>query len=270
MSIVLLWIAAQVIAESLPVSSSSHIKLLEIFLYRCTGTDFLSALPRYFEEFLHVPNLLVIAAFFFGRWYPLLRYSLRFKKLFFDVVMRAATASFVTVVFYFSLAAFPVKDFFSMGIGLLITALLLFSLKWCDVDNYQPYTLARALCLGAVQGCALLPGISRLASTYVVARWLKLSPRHALEASFAMQVPLMIAAGIRGGIVLMRSSYIHELLNARCGLVIIISSIVAYLGLCVVAYLARVHRLWVFSYYMLVPIMIWLVLTRGGSVLCHF
>jgi undecaprenyl-diphosphatase len=261
MSIVLLWIITQIVTESFPVSSSSHIKLLEIFLAQRSAAGFLLELPKYFDDFLHGPTLIVLAVFFFHRWYGLVRHCIRWNHLFFGVVTRTALASTITVFFYFLFQLLPIASYIPLGFGLLITMTLLFSLKWCQEDFYEPYTLRKAALLGIVQGLALLPGISRLGSTYVAARWLKLSPRHAMEASFAMQVPLMIAAFIRASVSLLRSPYVHQLLNVKVGLVMLSASIVAYAGLWVVMYLARVHKLWFFAWYMIIPLVAWLLIS---------
>src|SRR3990172_6146444 len=180
MSIVLLWIATQIITESLPISSSSHIKLLEIFF------NWQPDVPAHFDDFLHGPSLIVIALFFFNRWYGLLLGGFQTISLLYATVVRVVIAATVTVAIYFFLHVVPLQQHFPLLIGLIITMLSLFSLWWCSRDNYESPTITKAVVLGFAQGVALLPGISRLGFTYVVAHWLQWSPRHALEFSFAM------------------------------------------------------------------------------------
>jgi undecaprenyl pyrophosphate phosphatase UppP len=86
-----------------------------------------------------------------------------------------------------------------------------------------------------------------------------MSPRHSAEASFAMQVPLLLAACARGTISLVRYPYMYEVLNARTSLVMIGSGIIAYAGLYVFMHLARVHKVWLFAWYMVIPLMTWLI-----------
>ena len=57
----------QIIAEMLPISSSGHVRLFQLL----SGAPVL--LPKYFDEFLHVFSLLVLAIFFRHTWVPLLR-----------------------------------------------------------------------------------------------------------------------------------------------------------------------------------------------------
>jgi undecaprenyl-diphosphatase len=253
MSIVLLWIAAQIITESFPVSSSSHTKLLELLL------SWRPVVPLHFDDFLHIPTLFILAIFFFPRWYPLLCHAIRFNSLFLLVVGRTILASVITVLFYFFFNFIPLPHYFPMTIGLFITTGALFSLRWCTSRSYGDYTWHKAFLLGVAQGIALLPGISRLGITFVCARWLGLSPRHSAEASFAMQVPLLFAACARGTISLISYPYMYEVLNARTSLVMIVSGVIAYAGLCFFMYLARVHKVWLFAWYMIIPLMTWLL-----------
>ena len=254
-----LWIATQIITESFPISSSSHIKIVESILATFDRDAFLQKLPPHFDDLLHVPTLVILAIFFFHRWYPLLRHPLVHKHLLLHSVRNAAVASAITTLFYALFHHFEIISLFPLSIGLLVTASLLLSVRWCST-TYTPYSLPKACILGVVQGLALLPGISRLASTYVIARWLQLSPQHALETSFAIQAPLIIAAMARGILCAVNSVHLHQVLNATTGLVMIISSIVAYQGLMMVSALARSHRLWLFSYYMIIPLTVWLLL----------
>ena len=122
--------------------------------------------------------------------------------------------------------------------------------------SYESLDIKKALLLGVVQGIALLPGISRFALTYVVGRFLKLSPRRSFETSFLIQFPLIIAGFCKG--------LFYLLLAPNCVSIFGIQVIWAFLGGTVVSfgflhfvyYLALRGKLWLFSFYMLIPIIL--------------
>ncbi len=148
--------------------------------------------------------------------------------------------------------------------GLLISAILLLSLPWAPPPSATPsntHTLIIGCILGLTQGLALLPGISRFASTYVIARWLSLSPRRAMQTSFLMHLPLMGAAFLFDGIpLLLNTPFWHHctFLSHPCpfpllviGIATIIATILAYGALFLSWRLALRNRLWVFGLYLL-------------------
>ncbi len=111
-----------------------------------------------------------------------------------------------------------------------------------------------AIILGFVQGFALIPGVSRFASTFVGARLLGMKPCRAFSTSFALLAPLAFAGFLFNGV---RELIVHtEWLNLFTpGLLITIacSTIISY-ALFVFSYrLACAQRLWWFGFYMLIP-----------------
>ena len=249
-----LWIATQIITESFPVSSSSHVRLL------CFGT-----MPGHADELLHLPTLIIYAIFFRGRWLPALIHLPRTWRVVLPLVLRVAISCAITVFFYLLFAYTHWNELFPMSAGLLVTAGLLLSRSFpstryapsgrtektvrgeCFAKQNVSNHIERAVFLGLAQSLALLPGISRMAITYVTGRWLGMSPQHSFEYSCAIQVPLIIASLIRG----LFEPLPTELLNPVTGLVILISSIIAYGGLCITWRLAERNKFYLFGYYVL-------------------
>ena len=80
----------------------------------------------------------------------------------------------------------------AIGLGFLgTTAALVLAHFSVPGDREQP-PLAGALLLGAAQGLAVLPGLSRSGSTIAVALWLGVRPERAFELSMLMSVPAVI------------------------------------------------------------------------------
>lgn len=85
------------------------------------------------------------------------------------------------------------------AVGLVATAGLLLSLRATAQPGRATGTVPGptvALLIGMAQACALLPGLSRSASTIVSARWLGLGPDDAAAFSFLLSVPVVLGAAM--------------------------------------------------------------------------
>jgi undecaprenyl-diphosphatase len=243
-----IWITTQIVTESFPVSSSSHVRMLELLASKCDGFLFLQSLPKHFDEFFHFPTLIVLAYFFRHRWIGAITHLRRTWPIVLPLVARTALSCAVTVFFYLVFAVTHWNTFLPMSCGLVITALLLFSVRFAPRNFISP-TFRTAFIVGLAQSCALFPGISRLGVTFVVGRWLGLSPRHALESSFAIHVPLIIVSVVRGAYELSISGLWPQLLNLPTGLVILVASVGAYWGLHLVWRMAIANTINQFAWY---------------------
>ncbi len=243
----------QLIIESLPISSSTHIKLLENFLIR---------LPEDFDHFLHGPTIIVLVLFFYREWKNRMwwflptRLIFRHSKMLHSIALKIFSFAFVsnliTGIIYFLFKYFHnsyLDNKFVLIGGLTITCLLLFSLLFFKNSSYEVLTINKIIVLGFVQGLALIPGISRFASTYVIARFLKLSPRRAFQTSFLIEFPLCIAAFLKG---LLKLNF--HLITMPVLLSMIIAIPISICALKFSYILALRNKFWLFSCYM--PILI--------------
>lgn len=257
--------ATQIIVESLPISSSTHVAIIDQLLahWNYATTPF----PDYIDFLLHGPTLIVLALFFRKAWLsPLISlvkpsnmHRKRLAVIIGKIVLFTTLATLPPVIMMLGIIKPWLKEtaFFAAHsttmIGIGITMLSLYSLRWTS-DTNKPLTTAKALSLGCVQALALFPGISRFASTYIAARWLGLSPRRAFETCFLIQVPLIIAAffyfGLRGAL--------HDGLTVALPTMITIigATAIAYIALWNMWRLALHERLWILALYMPVPLMI--------------
>lgn len=81
-----------------------------------------------------------------------------------------------------------------IGMGFLVTALALVSTRFVRArDAEQPNPLG-ALLIGAAQGLAVLPGVSRSGLTITTALWLGVRPDRAFELSMLMSLPAVLGA----------------------------------------------------------------------------
>jgi undecaprenyl pyrophosphate phosphatase UppP len=214
-------------------------------------------------HWLHGPTIVIIALFFAPRW---VLFGSRFQmvsaslyRLFFLVMI----ADLVTIIFFLWLA--HAGSFFLLlpiPWGLGITAFSLFSLRWCPtISLKKTMDMRTAFIMGCAQGIALLPGISRFGFTYVIARWLGYASRAAFELSFLIEWPLLCIAFIQSTIAL-QAIIPPEFLHLGLLLAMIAASIGAWYGLFFVNYLVCTNRIWWFSLYLPIPILLWCYVIR--------
>ena len=147
---------------------------------------------------------------------------------------------------------------FPLWLGFAATAGILLSLRWCpykeDDSRGAHAQFARLFLLGVAQGCARLPGVSRLGTTYTVACWLGFSPHRAFRISCALQVPLFAAGFLEGCLQffkLWRMGEVQVVFTVPTLVIIAGATAVAYLLLWLVEALMVDRKVWYIGWYML-------------------
>ena len=198
MHILYVYTVMQIIFESLPVSSSGNVLLWMPLLQKFLGLKPIVNILPDFDFLLHIPTLFIIGVFFFRSWASCLGGIHSAFSSLVVVIGCCALADTMTVFFYFLWKALG-TEFFPLWVGFLCTTFLLVSLRFFSWPLKKSHLHYRDACvLGLVQGIALLPGISRFASTLVVGIWLGYSYEKACKYSFLIQVPLLGAALLKG------------------------------------------------------------------------
>lgn len=178
----------QGITEFLPVSSSAHLKLLKILI----GVDS-SEGQVLFDLVCHLGTLSAVLCFFSQDILQL--FTSDRKNLKFLIF-----ATLPLVPCYLLLK--PLRDAASnpeyLGFCLICTSAILFlGQRWrpqrINTDPSSPNRLMRdAFMIGTMQSAALIPGISRSASTISCAQILGWQPRDAVRFSFLLSIPTII------------------------------------------------------------------------------
>lgn len=185
----------QIIFEALPVSSSGNVALWTPILQNLLNFNFAQMPLPDFDFLIHIPTVFVLALFFFKKWFPYVKNFYAHKKMLWHLACYYTAADAVTVALYFFWKYVGIS-FFPLWCGFLCTTVFLLSLQYAKkTQEDKLWYLSDALALGFAQGCALLPGISRLAITFTTAIWLGYSSTQALYCSFLLQLPL-IGAGV--------------------------------------------------------------------------
>lgn len=174
----------QGLTEFLPISSSAHLKLAK---------HLLGVIPTenqvYFDLMCHLGTLIALIGYLKSEILTLLlkeRYKL---KNFFLALLPLAPC-------YFLLK--PLREacspLYFLGATLCLTALFLFLSRALRIPLRS--ATRRSLAVGAMQSLALIPGISRSASTLSMGQIVGFSPREALHFSFLLAIPTIIGGNL--------------------------------------------------------------------------
>jgi len=246
-----LFLYLSVVLETFPISSSGHITVMQALFEKFRW-------PYYVDEnydlFFHGPIAIMVALFFFNDWFFIVKGFPRTLPYIKKIVCRGFITDSLTVLAYFLL--FKNNAFIPVWVGFLITSALIFSLKWCRTSPpYCVWNYRNALMLGFVQSIALIPGISRLGSTFVCARWMGFSVRKALQLSFLIEWPISCAAFLKGMHALYQENKIVELLQLKVILVMIVAMVCGFFCLRLMQRILNEHCEWVFSVYLVIVAM---------------
>lgn len=183
----------QGLTEFLPVSSSGHLVMAQIFLGVPSPGVFL-------EVVLHVATLLSVVVVYRIKLLELLVGTVRREPVALRYVGLLVLAT-VPVAVIGLLFRDPIETAFDTpyvtGFMLLVTGVLLYSTSWGGRVESDPQPRTRhALAMGFIQILTLLPGISRSGSTIAAGLWTNLDGERAAEFSFLMSIPAIAGAAI--------------------------------------------------------------------------
>lgn len=166
----------QGVTEFFPISSSAHLKLLKTYLEIPAGEE-----AVFFDLACHLGTLVALVIYFRK---DLLNLGLKKIGLFVLALLPLVPA-------YFLLK--PVREFLSqpylLGACLLVTAIMLFFIPKLMKKTNQGMHWKNALWIGVVQTAALVPGVSRSATTITAGVWQGLSVKEAVRFSFMLSIP---------------------------------------------------------------------------------
>ncbi|MBR2969911.1 MAG: undecaprenyl-diphosphate phosphatase [Clostridia bacterium] len=173
----------QGITEFLPISSSGHIVLFGS-LFDMDNLMLLSIVA-------HIGTLFAVLFCYRERLFELIRRP--FNKTNLHLII----ATIPTIIIFLLFNRFFEDSFSTKTLvwGFLISAVFLV-LADLRKDSLRPMTKRSALYMGLAQGLALMPGISRSGSTLVCGLLVGVEKKEALDFSFLMSIPIILASAI--------------------------------------------------------------------------
>jgi undecaprenyl-diphosphatase len=184
----------QGLTEFFPISSSTHLAIFKHFLRVESEEIALS-----FDLACHLGTLCVVIVTFRREIVALFRDQ---KQKFIQLIL--ALLPLIPAYFVFKPLRQSMDHFPGLSITLTITAVLLFGLSsWQQRAQLKNRTsiapeeitismgqrIRHALCIGSAQAAALIPGISRSASTITCAHLLGWKRKDAVQFSFLLAIP---------------------------------------------------------------------------------
>ena len=193
----------QGITELLPISSTAHLKIVNRIIAACGGSTPSEAFSNMFDVVIQLGSILAFLVYFHEKLIPVaaFRDKIVFRKTFL-LWFKSGIGLIPTVI-----AGLLFADYVeSLGMKTFITTLLvggiilliLESRKQKEgikkIEDIENFSYARALGVGAFQCLALIPGTSRSAATIIGGLVLGASRPLAVEFSFFLAIPTMVAA----------------------------------------------------------------------------
>ncbi len=182
----------QGITEWLPISSSGQGMLVMVNLF---GIDALRALGLSF--FLHIGSLFAVIVYFKKEIWGMLSGVSGENGV--SIVASAASAvsgglSYKVLRSMFSSAGDGINIL--IGVSLILTGIFLKSQKRSGEKTVKDGGILDMMIIGAVQGIAIIPGISRSGITIAALLFRKFTPEESLKISFLMAVPAIAGANL--------------------------------------------------------------------------
>jgi undecaprenyl-diphosphatase len=176
------------ITEFLPVSSTGHM-ILAAHLLRISETNFVKS----FEIIIQLGSIFAVVVLY---WRTIMQNRKAWKSIFFGFLPTAVVGLTVYRI---------VKDVLLGNVSVTLWALLLGGIalivvellhkeKDGAIDKIENITVKSALIIGLFQSLAVIPGVSRSAATIIGAMLLKTKRKTAVEFSFLLAIPTMVAA----------------------------------------------------------------------------
>lgn len=227
----------QGLTEFLPVSSSGHIVLFGS-LFELDNLMLLSVVA-------HVGTLFAVIYCYRQRLKELI------KKPFCETNIKLLIATIPTVIIVLLFNGFIEENFKTSTLvwGFLISAVLLLI---ADLKKNANKVLSKksALYMGISQGLAILPGFSRSGTTLACGLLVGVEKQQALDFSFLMSIPIIIASAVFEGIKLFTAQITVNWLGIF--IVMVTSFIFGIISIKLMLKIVKSNKLFYFSFYLII------------------
>ena len=277
----------QGLTEFLPVSSSGHLAITQHILGE-TGESNL-----FFNVMLHVGTLVAVVAFYYKLIFSLIKEFISMVKDVFtgkfkwskmnderNMIMMLIIGLLPLFLLFIPIPGTDLKikdlaDILSASPTLIVTSIsLLLTSVLLSVGIYfnrknikskkesENYTVADAICVGLMQfTAALLPGLSRSGSTLAVGEMRGINKQKALDYTFVLAIPSILAAAVLEGVDAIKSP--EGITTSPIVIIIgmVVSAVVGYLAIVIFKWFLKSDKMEIFVIYTAVVGLIFLVIS---------
>lgn len=245
----------QGLTEFLPVSSSGHLALLEELWGSFTDSE----IQLFFNVMLHIGTLLAVVVFCWREVMMLLRALIRVgrksvtpehkteRSLLINLLLASLPTAVIGLAIKLTVAALFTNLMF-VGSMFLVTAAFLWASRRLSGSGREPSFLS-ALVIGAAQGLAVFPGISRSGAAIVVGKASGLEGSAAARFAFVISIPAIFGAAIISWLDVANLPNFNTglMFSLLCG--IMTAAFVGYLSLVWLLEIVRRAQLQIFAFY---------------------
>ncbi|MBO6061014.1 MAG: undecaprenyl-diphosphate phosphatase [Clostridia bacterium] len=182
----------QGLGEFLPISSSGHLMLAQRILGVTEGGQLNTVL-------LHVATLIAVCIVYREQILALIKKPIQWKTLWLIVATAVTVVVWVAVKKLFDLDEAMenrLLGFFFIGTSLILTAAELLKGAVRRTRTSETMKWYHAAAIGALQGIAVLPGVSRSGSTITAALGCGVKKKSAAEFSFLLSIPAILGGAV--------------------------------------------------------------------------
>lgn len=228
--------------EFFPISSSGHLAIIQ--------NIFNLKIPVAFDVALHIGTLIVIFIVFFKDIIKIIKdfFTFNFKTREGKLALYIILASIITAIIGFSFRNLFKSFFYNLSIislALIFTGLILLLTK-LKKSQKKRINWFDSLLIGAAQGIALIPGISRSGATISTGKFLGIKKQELIKFSFIVSIPSIIGAMI---FEFKELSFKINFLPIIFG--VITSIIIGYIALKLLIRIIKKNKFHYFAYYCL-------------------
>jgi undecaprenyl-diphosphatase len=179
----------QGLTEWLPISSTGHLKIAEHFMNE--------KIPLLFDFILHIGTLIVILLFFRRDIKNILSalVHLDFKtehgKLIPLIVVGSIPAGIIGIILNEPVST-AFQNILPIAVAFVLCGIMVYSVKFAH-EKSDAIGYSTAILIGAAEGIAIIPGISRSGATIAVALLLGIGHEKAFKFSFLLSIPAILS-----------------------------------------------------------------------------
>lgn len=245
------------VTEFLPISSTGHMIITSSLLH--IGKD---EFTKLFEVAIQLGAILAVVVLYWKKFFDFKRWQFYLKLI--VAVIPALLLGFLFSDKIDMLLESPVTVAISLLVGGIVLLFIdkVFTIHTIDKEENIPYS--RAFMIGVWQCIAMIPGVSRSASTIIGGMQQKLTRKLAAEFSFFLAVPTMCAAT---GYKLLKG---YKIIHSEQIKLLLVGNIVAFIVAMIaikffIEYLQK-HGFKLFGYYRIIAGVILLILIYKGVI----